>query len=93
MSSDQHGPSQADAVLKVIRSICNFYAARNEHYVSRRSSGECTAAKQQDRKQLRFLNDDEIRLVWAACDQLGTFGRLVKVALLTRATTRQARVE
>jgi integrase len=38
--------------------------------------------KQNERKQLRFLNDDEIRLVWAACDKLDSFGRLVKFALL-----------
>ena len=90
--SDKHGRAQADAVLKVIRSICIWYAARNEHYVSPIVKG-MRRSKQQDRKQLRFLNDDEVRLVWAACDQLGTFGRLVKVALLTGTTTRQAGVQ
>jgi integrase len=79
--ADHHGPSQADSALKVIRSISNFYAARNEHYVSPIVRG-MKRSKQSDRKQLRFLNDDEIRAVWAACAQLGTFGRLVKVALL-----------
>ena len=28
---DHHGRGQADGVLKVITSICNFYAVRNEH--------------------------------------------------------------
>ena len=65
----------------IIRSICNFYAARNEYYVSPIVRG-MKRAKQNERKQLRFLDDDEISLVWDACDQLGTFGRLVKVALL-----------
>ena len=65
----------------IISSICNFYAARNEHYVARGQGNE--AVKQKDRKQLRFLSDDEIRLVWEAGDQLDTFGRLVKFALLT----------
>lgn len=79
---DRHGRSQADSVLARIRGICNFYAARNEHYVSPIVRG-MKRTKLNERKQLRFLNDDEIRLVWAACDQLGgTFGRLVKVALL-----------
>ena len=78
---DRHGRSQADAVLARIRSICNWYAARNEHYSSPIVRG-MKRVKQNERKQLRFLNDDEIRLVWAACDQLDTFGRLVKVALL-----------
>ena len=40
-------------------------------------------SKKDDRKQPRFLNNEEIRSVWEACDQLGTFGRLVKFALLT----------
>jgi len=80
--SDKHGRSQADAVLARISSICNFYAARNEHYVSPVVKG-MKRVKQKDRKQLRFLTDDEIRLVWEAGDQLDTFGRLVKFALLT----------
>ena len=79
--ADNHGRAQADAVLARLRSICNFYAARNEHYVSPIVRG-MKRTKQNERKQLRFLDDDEIRLVWDACDQLGTFGRLVKVALL-----------
>ena len=79
--SDNHGRSQADAVLARIRSICNFYAARNEHYVSPIVRG-MKRSKQSDRKQLRFLNDDEIRLVWDACDQLGYVRQIVKVALL-----------
>ena len=78
---DRHGRSQADAVLARIRSICNWYAARNDYYVSPIVRG-MKRSKQSDRKQLRFLNDEEIRLLWEACDELGSFGRLVKVALL-----------
>jgi integrase len=34
-------------------------------------------------KRERTLSDDEIRAVWKAAEQSGTFGALVKVALLT----------
>ena len=79
--SDQHGPSQADSVLWVISSICSWYTVRNEHYESPIVRG-MKRVKKDESKKPRFLNDDEISLVWDACDQLGTFGRLVKVALL-----------
>ena len=78
---DLHGRAQADAVLARIRSIGIWYAARNEYYVSPIVRG-MKRVKQNERKQLRFLDDDEIRLVWEVCNKLGTFGRLVKVALL-----------
>ena len=81
-TADHHGRSQADTVLRIISSICNFYAARAEFYQSPIVRG-MKRTKQNERKQLRFLNDDEIRLVWAASEQLGTFGRLVRFALLT----------
>ena len=81
---DAHGRPQADSVLRIIRSICNFYAARNEHYTSPIVRGmKRVKQRPNDRERLRFLDDDEIRLVWEACNKLGTFGRLVKVALLT----------
>jgi len=35
------------------------------------------------RSRTRILSDDEIRTVWAACPDVGTFGAFVKVALLT----------
>ena len=71
--------------LRIIRGICRFYAAENEHYVSRDSQrNERTKTQSQ---ATPVSDDDEISLVWDACDQLGTFGRLVKVALLTRATS------
>jgi integrase len=39
--------------------------------------------KPADRKGKRILDDDEIRAVWKAADDGGTFGALVKVLLLT----------
>jgi integrase len=82
---DHHGRSQADAVLAIVRGICNWYAAnRSEHYVSpivAKMKRDKRKPKQKARS--RFLDDDEIRAVWKAAGLMGTFGALVKVALLT----------
>ena len=78
--ADQNGARQADVCLAVIRKLMNWFAARDDHYVTpivkgmHRSNGG-------DHKRKRILSDDEIRALWKAAD--GTFGALLKVALLT----------
>lgn len=79
---DEHGASQADAVLATIRSIMSWYAARNGDYNSPIVPKMKRAApKARD----RILSDDEIRCLWTVCDDndLGNFGPLVKIMLLT----------
>jgi integrase len=77
---DDHGPRQADVCLAIVRKIMNWYATRDDYYVSpvvkgmHRNNGG-------DHKRKRILNEDEIRTLWKTAD--GTFGGLVKVALLT----------
>src|SRR5262249_28476693 len=79
---DKHGKRQADVVLAIIRKITNWYATRDDDYISpvvrgmQRSNGA-------DRKRKRILDDGEIRAVWNACADLGTFGGVVKTLLLT----------
>jgi integrase len=79
---DRHGKRQADVVLAIIRKLTNWFATRDDDYVSpvvrgmQRSNGA-------DRKRKRILDDDEIRKVWNACGELGTFGAVVKTLLLT----------
>ena len=78
--ADQNGKRQADMCLAVISKLTNWYQSRNDEYTSpvvrgmRRSNGT---------KRDRILNDDEIRAVWKACDEMGTFGAMVKVLLLS----------
>jgi integrase len=80
----QHGAPQADAVLATIRSICNWYATRDENYSTPIVKGmKRDTRKADERKRDRVLNADEIRAVWRAADQVGTFGAIVKLALLT----------
>ena len=77
---DDNGARQADVCLAIIRKLMNWFATRDNDYVSpvvkgmHRNNGG-------DHKRKRILNDDEIRALWKAAD--GTFGALLKVALLT----------
>jgi integrase len=76
----EHGASMADAVLAIYRSMASFHESRDDDYTSpivkrmRRS-------KPNPRK--RVLSHSEIRAFWTATKNLGTYGALARVALLT----------
>jgi integrase len=77
---DNHGPRQADKVLAYVRKMMNWHATRSDDYVPPIAKG----MKRNDAEpRERILDDDEIRAVWAAADQCGTFGALIKILLLT----------
>src|SRR5215831_13314815 len=78
--SDNHGRSQADAVLATIRGIMTWHQSRDENYVSPIVKG---MRRNRTKARDRILNDNEIRHVWNAADDCGTFGALVKILLLT----------
>ena len=79
---DNHGARQADMVLTVVRSIANWFATRNDDYTPPVVRG----MRRQDQKQharARVVDDHEIRLIWKAAETSGTFGGILKLALLT----------
>lgn len=79
---DEHGARQADYVLNVVRSICNWFAARNDDYTPPIVRG----MRRQDPKaqaRARILDDDELRTVWDLAEANGTFGGIVRLCLLT----------
>lgn len=79
---DNSGPVMADRVLATLRKLFNWVEVRDEEYTSPIVRGmRVSSAKERARK--RILTDDEIRKLWAACDEVGTFGAFVKIALLT----------
>jgi integrase len=81
---EKHGASQADSVLAVLRSIMNWFQTRDENYVSPIVKGmRRDQRKVSERARDRILDDEEIRAVWKACDEMGTYGALVKLLLLT----------
>jgi integrase len=79
--ADNHGRSQADAALAVIRGIMTWHQSRDENYTSPIVRG---MRRNKNRKARdRVLDDYEIRAVWKAADDCGSFGALVKCCLLT----------
>jgi integrase len=95
----RHGASQADCVLATLRSMMIWYQARDENYVSpivRGMKRDKREANERARKRILVATnenprgDDELRAVWRACDEMGTFGALVRLLLLT--AQREAKV-
>jgi integrase len=82
-----HGASQADAVLATIRSVMNWYAEEDDDYNSPLIRGKGMKSDHREaaeRARERILDPDEIRAVWKACSEIDLhFGALVKVLLLT----------
>jgi integrase len=79
---DNHGPRQADTVLDVLRAIMFWFATRHDSYnppVVRGMKRQSTKA----RARARILTDDEIRAVWKLAEANGTFGAIIRIALLT----------
>lgn len=80
---DNHGAVQADRVLATLAKLFNWFRQYDEAYVSpiipemKRSGSHISRARK------RILTDDEIRTIWKACGEIGTFGAFVRVALLT----------
>jgi integrase len=75
------GSRTAVYVLAIVSKLCNWYASRNENYVSPIIKGmreNYYSAKEHARE--RILNDDEIRELWTAS---GEFGNFTKLLLLT----------
>lgn len=76
----------ADKTLGVLRSALNWHATRDDDFRSPIVSGMArTTLKELTRD--RILSDDEIRSVWAACDQVTppAYGRIVRALLLSAA--------
>jgi integrase len=79
---DQHGARAADYCLTTFSIIAGWYAARVDDYASPIIRG-MRRQKISEQARDRTLNDDELRAVWAACETAGTFGAIVRFALLT----------
>jgi integrase len=79
---DNSGPRMADAILAIIRKMCNWYAARSDDYISPIVRG-MNRSKAKARKRKHSLNDAEIAVLWKAAPKMGTFGALVQNLLLT----------
>ena len=79
---DAHGAKQADYVLSAVRSIMNWFATRHDDYMPPLVRG-IRRTDPKARQRARILNDEELRAVCAAAEKSGTFGAMVRFALLT----------
>ena len=79
---DHNGARQADYVLAITRKIANWYAARHDSYVPPFVKGMARRTAK-ERERTRILNDDELRAVWKAAEANGTYGAIIRLALLT----------
>jgi len=79
---EQAGPVQASRVVAYITKCFNWWATRDDEFTTPMIRGMARSIAA-ERARDRVLTDDEIRKLWAALDDAGTFGALVKVLLLT----------
>jgi integrase len=79
---DASGPSEADHVLAIVRGVMNWYMSRVDDYVSPIARG-MRRTDPKSRKRTRILDDEELRLVWKQAEANGTFGAIIRLALLT----------
>lgn len=79
---DRHGARQADAVLAIVRAVCNWHAARIDGYMPPFTK-EMNRTEPKKRARSRVLDDDELRRIWHATADLSTYSGMVRFALLT----------
>ena len=81
--SDNNGSRMAETVFGMVRGIMRWFEAEgdDDDYVCPIKARKQKAATKTKRK--RILTRDEIKLVWEAAGQLGSYGSLVKLLLLT----------
>jgi integrase len=79
---DENGSTQAQRVYEDLRSMFAWQEGRDDIFVSpivkalrRKKSG--------NGQRRRVLTDQEIRLLWPICEEMGAFGGLVQVLLLS----------
>lgn len=77
---DNHGARQADVCLTIIAAVCNWYAARDDDYVSPIVRGMRRDART---KRERILDDAELAVIWKVAEGNGKFGAILRLDLLT----------
>ena len=77
---DNHGKRQADLVLAYTRTIANWFASRDDDYVSPFVRG---MRRHDNEARARILDDEELRLIWKQAEVNGAFGAIVRLLLLT----------
>lgn len=77
---DKVSASAADLILAHISKLCNWYAIRSDDYQSPIIRG---MKRNKTKSRKRKLTDEEIRALWMLTADLGVFGAIVRMLLLT----------
>jgi integrase len=85
----RNGPVAADRTLAIMSRIFNWHAIRDDSFKSPVVRG-MHRTSQQERARSRMLTDDELRRLWAASNDAGPFGALIRFLLLTGARRSEA---
>ena len=81
---DETGPVMADRSRAYLRKALSWYAERDDQFNLTAAFVRVEPrANPKERARTRVLSDDEIRAIWPALGEAGTFGALVKTLLLT----------
>ena len=81
---DENGPVMADRTRAFLRKALSWYAERDDQFNLTAAFVRVEPrANSSDRARTRVLSDEEIRTIWPAIAQAGTFGALVKMLLHT----------
>jgi integrase len=81
----ENGEVMADRVLAAVRKLFNWYATRDDDFVSPVTKG-MARSKPRERARERILTDDEIRSIWPLLDDPefeACFGPALKLLFLT----------
>jgi integrase len=79
--ASENGLVMADHVLAVIRTMLNWYMAREDDYVCPIVKG-MARTNPSERARTRILDDAELRAFWQATGKAGMFGTLTRFLLL-----------
>jgi integrase len=86
---DKNGPVMADMVLSTISKVMRWHARRSDTYACPLVGG-MRRSKPKERARNRILDDVELRKLWAATEDVGTFNTFVRFLLLTAARRGEA---
>jgi len=81
---DENGPVMADRTRAYFRKALGWYAERDDQFnLNAAIVRVAPRANSLERARTRTLSDEEIRSIWPALAEAGTFGAVVKMLLLT----------
>jgi len=81
---DENGPVMADRTRAFLRKALSWYAERDDQFNLTAAFVRVEPrANPRNRARTRVLSDEEIRTIWPVLAEVGTFGALIKMLLLT----------